>query len=108
MDEKQLSIASINFVHLDMAKQSSIFNFFTKSPPAIAKTKPNPSPAEADLPSSVIKSNSSPKEEAKQAAQNNKKAAEKPSKTPAKVAHGKLFGQRATDTKQRFGENKAN
>ncbi|TTI76911.1 DNA mismatch repair protein Msh6 [Bagarius yarrelli] len=49
-----------------MAKQSSIFNFFTKSPPAVAKTKRNPSPVEADLPS-VSKSNSSPKEEAKQA-----------------------------------------
>ncbi|MCI4376690.1 hypothetical protein PGIGA_G00191290 [Pangasianodon gigas] len=83
-----------------MAKQSSIFNFFTKSPPAVAKTKSNPSPAEADLPSSVSKSSSSPKEEAKQAAQNSKKAAENPRKTQTKGGHGKPSGQKATDTNQ--------
>uniref|UniRef100_A0A3Q3ILE9 DNA mismatch repair protein n=1 Tax=Monopterus albus TaxID=43700 RepID=A0A3Q3ILE9_MONAL len=38
-----------------MAKQSSLFKFFTKSPPAVSKPKPTSSPAEADLPSSVVK-----------------------------------------------------
>lgn len=95
-------------MQLVMAKQSSIFNFFTKSPPLVAKTKCNPSPTEADLPSSVIKSNSSPKEEAKQVAQSSEKAAEKTSKTPAKFSHGKAFGQKAADTNNRFVENKAN
>lgn len=51
-----------------MAKQSSIFKFFTKSPPPVSN-KPSPSPAEADLPSSVHRSSSSPKEEARQTQQ---------------------------------------
>ncbi|XP_036429508.1 DNA mismatch repair protein Msh6 [Colossoma macropomum] len=84
-----------------MAKQSSIFNFFTKSPPPVAKAKSNPSPAEADLPSSVSKSNTSPKEEAKHAAQNNgKKTATKPDKTSAKAGHARLFGEKAVAPKQ--------
>uniref|UniRef100_A0A3B4YAY6 DNA mismatch repair protein n=1 Tax=Seriola lalandi dorsalis TaxID=1841481 RepID=A0A3B4YAY6_SERLL len=58
-----------------MKKQSSLFNFFTKSPPPVSKPKPSPSPTEADLPSSVEKSNSSPKEQAKQTPQ------QKPAKT---------------------------
>ncbi|KAG7334314.1 hypothetical protein KOW79_002721 [Hemibagrus wyckioides] len=82
-----------------MAKQSSIFNFFKKSPPAVGKTKSNPTPAEADLPS-VSKSSSFPKEEAKQAAPNSKKAAGNPSKSLAKVGHVKTLGQRAADTNQ--------
>lgn len=103
MHDKQLSISNINFVQLIMAKQSSIFNFFTKSPPAVAKTKHNQSPAEAGLPFSVIKSNSSPKEEAKQASQNSNTAAEQRSKALAKVGHGKPFGPRTSDADQRFG-----
>ncbi|XP_076831601.1 DNA mismatch repair protein Msh6 [Brachyhypopomus gauderio] len=63
-----------------MAKQSSIFNFFTKSPPSVARIKSNPSPAEADLPSSVCKSSTSPKEAAKHAAQNTKKSSPKSNK----------------------------
>ncbi|KAL6487650.1 hypothetical protein MHYP_G00042760, partial [Metynnis hypsauchen] len=83
-----------------MAKQSSIFNFFTKSPPPVAKAKPNPSPTEADLPSSVSKSNTSPKEEAKHAAQNNgRKTSTKPDKTSAKAGHAKLFGEKAVAPK---------
>lgn len=103
--ERQVSVPNINFVQLVMAKQSSIFNFFTKSPPAVAKTKSNPSPTEADLPS-VTKSSSSPKEEAKHAAPSSRKSAEKSTKVLAKVGHGKIFGQRVTDANQRWGENK--
>lgn len=105
MDEKQLGISNINFVQLVMAKQSSIFNFFTKSPSAVAKRKSTLSSAEADLPS-ISKSSSSQKEEAKQVAQKSKKPAENPNKTLAKVGHGEPFGLRATDTNKRFGENK--
>ncbi|KAI4873828.1 hypothetical protein NFI96_016848 [Prochilodus magdalenae] len=84
-----------------MAKQSSIFNFFTKSPPPVAKAKPNPSPTEADLPSAVRKSNTSPKEEAKHAAQNNNpKNPPKPGKNLAKAGHAKLFGEKAAAPKQ--------
>lgn len=86
-----------------MAKQSSIFNFFKKSPPAVGKTKSNPAPAEADLPS-VSKSSSFPKEEAKQAAPNSKKAAGNPSKSLDKVGV-RTLGQRSADTNQRCGEN---
>ena len=86
-----------------MAKQSSIFNFFTKSPPPVAKAKSNPSPAEADLPSSVSKSNTSPKEEAKLAAQSSsRKTATKPDQTSAKAGHAKLFGEKAVAPKQRY------
>ena len=83
----------------NMAKQSSLFSFFTKSPPPVSKPKPSPSPAEADLPSAVEKSNSSPKEQAKQTAQ------QQPTKTngvkpksnskPAKAGFNKLFGDKA-------------
>ncbi|KAI5108601.1 DNA mismatch repair protein Msh6 [Silurus meridionalis] len=73
-----------------MAKQSSIFNFFTKSPPAVAKTKWNPNEAEA---SSAPRSSSFPGEETK-----SKTAAEKTCKTPKRVSHGKLFGQINSDT----------
>ncbi|XP_061694041.1 DNA mismatch repair protein Msh6 isoform X2 [Syngnathoides biaculeatus] len=48
-----------------MAKQSSLFNYFSKSPPPVPRLKPQAHPVEAALPSSVDKSNSSPKEEAK-------------------------------------------
>ncbi|KAK1171106.1 DNA mismatch repair protein Msh6-like isoform X1 [Acipenser oxyrinchus oxyrinchus] len=75
-----------------MAKQSSIFNFFAKSPPLKAKLEPSPSPTEADLPSSVHKSNTSPKEEAKQAADTSKKAPTKLRKqAPAQTGVSKLF-----------------
>ncbi|XP_062851903.1 DNA mismatch repair protein Msh6 [Trichomycterus rosablanca] len=82
-----------------MAKQSSIFNFFTKSPPPVAKGKSNPSPTEADLPSSVLKSNSSPSEEAKQAACNTRKTSENTSKTSAKTGYAKLLGDKTVSTK---------
>ncbi|XP_010728752.3 DNA mismatch repair protein Msh6 isoform X1 [Larimichthys crocea] len=91
-----------------MAKQSSLFNFFTKSPPPVSKPKPkpSPSPAEADLPSSVEKSNSSPKEQAKQTPQQQQQPAKsnkvKP-KSNSKSANGgfnKLFGDKAPTTKQ--------
>uniref|UniRef100_A0A671YM23 DNA mismatch repair protein n=1 Tax=Sparus aurata TaxID=8175 RepID=A0A671YM23_SPAAU len=79
-----------------MAKQSSIFNFFAKSPPSVSKPKPKPSPSptEADLPSSVEKSNSSPKEQAKQAPQQQpartSKAKPKSNSKPAKGGFSKL------------------
>uniref|UniRef100_A0A8B9HPN9 DNA mismatch repair protein n=1 Tax=Astyanax mexicanus TaxID=7994 RepID=A0A8B9HPN9_ASTMX len=78
-----------------MAKQSSIFNFFTKSPPPVTKSKSSPSPVEADLPSSVSKSSVSPKEEAKLAAQS-----AKPSRSLAKAAQAKLFGEKTLPPKQ--------
>ncbi|XP_070771659.1 DNA mismatch repair protein Msh6 isoform X2 [Enoplosus armatus] len=87
-----------------MAKQSSLFNFFTKSPPPVSKPKPSPSPTEADLPSSVEKSNSSPKEQAKQTPQQQSakthKAKPKSSSKPAKGGFNKLFGDKALTTKQ--------
>ncbi|XP_028676496.1 DNA mismatch repair protein Msh6 [Erpetoichthys calabaricus] len=60
-----------------MAKQSSIFSFFAKSPPLSSKPSKasSSSPAEADLPS-VRKSNTSPKEGAKE--------------TPATAQHGRI------------------
>ncbi|XP_022599351.1 DNA mismatch repair protein Msh6 [Seriola dumerili] len=87
-----------------MAKQSSLFNFFTKSPPPVSKPKPSPSPTEADLPSSVEKSNSSPKEQAKQTPQQQpaKTSKVKP-KSDSKSAKGgfkKLFGDKAPTTKE--------
>lgn len=84
-----------------MAKQVSLFNFFTKSPPPVSKPKPRPSPTEADLPSSVKKSNSSPKEQAKQAPQQQAAKTGKP-KSSSKPATGglkKLFGDKAITTK---------
>lgn len=90
-----------------MSKQSSLFNFFSKSPPQVSKPKPkpSPSPAEADLPSSVEKSNSSPKEQAKQtpqeqqAAKTNKAKPKSESKS-AKGGFKKLFGDNAPTTKE--------
>lgn len=85
-----------------MAKQSSLFNFFTKSPPLVTKPKPSPSPAEADLPSSVQKSNSSPKEEAKQTQhQQPSKTGKVKQKSSSKSATGglkKLFGDKTPQT----------
>lgn len=88
-----------------MAKQSSLFSFFSKSPPAVSKPKPSPSPAEADLPSSVQKSNSSPKEQARQTAQQQQAKAGKVNKAksgskPAKGGITKLFGDKAAAPKQ--------
>lgn len=87
-----------------MAKQSSLFNFFTKSPPPVSKAKPSPSPTEADLPSSVAKSNSSPKEQAKET-QSQKKAKTSgatPKNKPkhAKVGFSKLFGDKPPAAEQ--------
>ncbi|XP_007546282.1 DNA mismatch repair protein Msh6 [Poecilia formosa] len=87
-----------------MAKQSSLFNFFTKSPPPVSKPKQSSSPAEADLPSSVEKSNSSPKEEARQT-QSKQQQQQQPSKTskvkqnkPPSGGFKKLFGDKAATT----------
>uniref|UniRef100_A0A8C2L8V7 DNA mismatch repair protein n=1 Tax=Cyprinus carpio TaxID=7962 RepID=A0A8C2L8V7_CYPCA len=77
-----------------MAKQSSLFNFFTKSPPLAVKARSNPSPAEADAAS---RSNTSPKEEAKVSS---KKTPPKPVKCQAKAGHAKLFGEKAAHTKE--------
>lgn len=79
-----------------MAKQSSLFNFFTKSPPLAVKAKSNPSPVEADA---VSRSNTSPKEEAKV---NSKKTPPKPAKSQAKAGHAKLFGEKAATAKERY------
>ncbi|XP_059215090.1 DNA mismatch repair protein Msh6 isoform X2 [Centropristis striata] len=87
-----------------MAKQSSLFNFFTKSPPPVSKPKPSPSPAEADLPSSVEKSNSSPKEQAKQTPQQQpaktNKNKQKSNDKSKKVGFSKLFGDKAPAAQQ--------
>ncbi|KAM7408922.1 hypothetical protein PAMA_002576 [Pampus argenteus] len=89
-----------------MAKQSSLFNFFTKSPPSVSKPKPSPSPAEADLPSSVEKSNSSPKEEARQQQQQQQqptksnKVKPRSNTKPAKGGINKLFGDKTPATKE--------
>ncbi|KAM4607492.1 DNA mismatch repair protein Msh6 [Polymixia lowei] len=86
-----------------MAKQSSIFNFFTKSPPLVSKPKPSPSPSEADVPSSVQKSNSSPKEQAKLAQQpSNENAKVNPKSNPNTVKGGlkKLFGDQVPTAKE--------
>ena len=88
-----------------MAKQSSLFNFFTKSPPLVSKPKQSSSPAEADLPSSVEKSNSSPKEEAKQAQQQrtNKTSKVNQKASPRATNNGfkKLFGDKTPATEDR-------
>ncbi|XP_016389622.1 DNA mismatch repair protein Msh6 isoform X2 [Sinocyclocheilus rhinocerous] len=78
-----------------MAKQSSLFNFFTKSPPLAVKAKSNPSPVEADA---VSRSNTSPKEEAKV---NSKKTPSKPLKSQTIAGHAKLFGEKAVNAKER-------
>lgn len=83
-----------------MSKQSSLFSFFGKSPPPVktkpTKPKPAPSPTEADLPSSVDRSNSSPKEQAKQTPQQPTPKTSKPKPKSdsknAKSGFGKLFG----------------
>uniref|UniRef100_A0A1A8VG93 DNA mismatch repair protein n=1 Tax=Nothobranchius furzeri TaxID=105023 RepID=A0A1A8VG93_NOTFU len=87
-----------------MAKQSSLFKFFTKSPPSVTKPKPSPSPVEADLPSSVERSNSSPKEEAKQTQQQDstktRKVKQKTSSRTASNGFKNLFGDsKAPDAK---------
>lgn len=85
-----------------MAKQSTIFNFFSKSPPLTTKTKPSPSPTEADLPSSVKKLNTSPKEAAKEeASQNTKKTQAKTNKPVAKASFVKLFEGKTPSVKDR-------
>ncbi|XP_070696537.1 DNA mismatch repair protein Msh6 [Pempheris klunzingeri] len=83
-----------------MAKQSSLFSFFTKSPPPASKPKPKPSPSptEADLPSAVEKSSSSPKEQARQTQQQAAKTGRpnpKSSAKPVKDGFKKLFGDKA-------------
>ncbi|XP_034008066.1 DNA mismatch repair protein Msh6 [Trematomus bernacchii] len=86
-----------------MAKQSSLFNFFAKSPPPVSKSKPSPSPTEADLPSSVLKSSSSPKETAKQTPQQPAKTNKVKVKSKDKSTKGgfsKLFGDKAATAKQ--------
>ncbi|XP_034408091.1 DNA mismatch repair protein Msh6 isoform X2 [Cyclopterus lumpus] len=86
-----------------MSKQSSIFNFFTKSPPPVSKAKPSPSPAEADLPSSVKKSSSSPKEQAKQTPQqpaDTNKVKPKSNGKSSKGGFNKLFGDKAPAAEQ--------
>ncbi|XP_062256703.1 DNA mismatch repair protein Msh6 isoform X2 [Platichthys flesus] len=91
-----------------MAKQSSLFSFFAKSPPPASKPKPKPSPSptEADLPSSVKKSSSSPKEQAGQQQQQQQQQAKshrvKP-KSESRAAKGgfkKLFGDKAAADKE--------
>ncbi|KAJ8412634.1 hypothetical protein AAFF_G00115850 [Aldrovandia affinis] len=77
-----------------MSKQSNMFNFFSKSPPLTTKAKLSPSPTEADLPSSVTKSNTSPREEAKQASQSAKKIQTKTNKHATKGGFNKLFGDK--------------
>ncbi|XP_056147296.1 DNA mismatch repair protein Msh6 [Lampris incognitus] len=81
-----------------MAKQSSIFKFFSKSPPLVSKPKPSPCPTEADLPSSVNKSNSSPKEQAKVAPPRRatKRSEAKPRSRPAKGGLAKPAGGKAS------------
>ncbi|XP_069001038.1 DNA mismatch repair protein Msh6 [Embiotoca jacksoni] len=88
-----------------MAKQSSLFNFFTKSPPPVSKPKPTPSPTEADLPSSVEKCNSSPTEQAKQTPKQQQptKASKVQQKKHSKAVNGgfkKLFGDKTPTTKE--------
>ncbi|KAM9848166.1 DNA mismatch repair protein Msh6 isoform 1-T1 [Aulostomus maculatus] len=87
-----------------MAKQSSLFSFFTKSPPPVSKPKTSPSPTEADLPSSCNKSSSSPKEQAKQALQQQSTKADKvKQKSASKGSKGgfnKLFGDKTSSSKE--------
>ncbi|XP_062318877.1 DNA mismatch repair protein Msh6 [Osmerus eperlanus] len=83
-----------------MAKQSTIFNFFNKSPPPVSKPKPSPSPTEADVPSSVLKSSSSPSEQAKLAAPKSNKTPAKTSKKAAKGGFSKLFGDKIASKKE--------
>ncbi|KAM9809995.1 DNA mismatch repair protein Msh6 [Syngnathus typhle] len=78
-----------------MAKQSSLLNFFSKSPPPVSKPKRSAHPTEADLPSSIEKSNSSPKEEAKLLSSKTTKAK---SKSVVKNARGG-FGDKASTAK---------
>nr|XP_061794255.1 DNA mismatch repair protein Msh6-like [Nerophis lumbriciformis] len=82
-----------------MAKQSSLFNFFTKSPPAVCKPKPGAQPAEGDLPSSVEKANSSPKEDAKQLPSKATKVKPKSVTKNVKGGFNKLFGEKDSTAK---------
>lgn len=82
-----------------MAKQSSLFNFFSKSPPPVSKPKPSAHPVEADLPSSIDKSNSSPKEEAKLPLSKATKVKSKSVVKNAKGGFNKLFGDKASTPK---------
>lgn len=87
-----------------MAKQSSILHFFNKSPPLVSKPNPGSSPAEADVPSSVQKSNSSPKEQAKLAPQQQLTKTQVKPKSNSKAVKGgftKLFGDKTPTTKER-------
>lgn len=89
-----------------MAKQSSLFSFFTKSPPLVSKSKlkPSPSPTEADLPS-VATSNSSPKEQAKETPKQKKAKTQsvtpKNNPKPAKLGFSKPFSDKAPAAKQK-------
>lgn len=91
-----------------MSKQSSLFSFFGKSPPPVVaklKPKPTPSPTEADLPSSVEKSNSSPKEQAKQhtpqqATPKINKPKPKNNSKNVQTGFNKLFGDKAPQNKE--------
>ncbi|XP_035028206.2 DNA mismatch repair protein Msh6 isoform X2 [Hippoglossus stenolepis] len=86
-----------------MAKQSSLFSFFAKSPPPASKPKPKPSPSptEADLPSSVEKSSSSPKEQARQQQQaKSNRVKPKSESRAAKGGFKKLFGDKAAAAKE--------
>lgn len=86
-----------------MAKQSSLFSFFTKSPPPVSRSKPSPSPTEADLPSSVARSNSSPKEQAKEKPQQKKAKTKgvtpKNNPKPPKPGLNTLFSDKAPAAK---------
>ncbi|KAK0138401.1 DNA mismatch repair protein Msh6 [Merluccius polli] len=92
-----------------MAKQSSLFSFFTKSPPPVSKPKPSPSPTEADVPSCGLKSSSSPKEQAKLAAAQSRHAKAKPQASQKKKGStggglGKLFGDKADKAAKESGQ----
>ncbi|XP_051937293.1 DNA mismatch repair protein Msh6 isoform X1 [Hippocampus zosterae] len=82
-----------------MAKQSSLLNFFSKSPPPVSKPKPSAHPVEADLPSSIDKSNSSPKEEAKLPPSKATKVKSKSVVKNAKGGFNKLFRDKASTPK---------
>ncbi|XP_077469004.1 DNA mismatch repair protein Msh6 [Stigmatopora argus] len=83
-----------------MAKQSTLFKFFSKSPPPMSKSKPRAQPAEADLPSSVDKANSSPKEEAKLLPSKSPKIKPKSVTKNSKGGLHKLFGGKETPAKK--------
>ncbi|XP_061645650.1 DNA mismatch repair protein Msh6 isoform X1 [Phyllopteryx taeniolatus] len=76
-----------------MAKQSSLFNFFSKSPPPMSKPKPRA------YPSSVDKSTSSPKEEAKLHSSKATKVKPKSVVKNSKGGFNKLFSDKASTAK---------